>query len=990
MSSMGLTSNSAPVAEAGQAAQTHACAHCDGPILGAGLSGRPWPNSTPASYCCFGCLSLGEKERLDQQSDNSSNLASLLFGPWLRLGISLVIAGQSMVLSLAINLTPARPHEQWFLQTGILLLTLVVVALLGGPLAATVWRSLRQGRLTVEALFVTSIVGAMAGSLQSMLRGSGAIYFDVVSIVLIVYTLNGLIGAFSRTAAIRSSRSWLSALSRGRLYHRDHRSEMVPVETIQAGDRVEVLPGEMFPVDGVIEKGSGSISDTPMSGEPFPRYVEVGNAIEAGSAAHDARFLVRATRGGTDRHIDRLIETVLKTTRERSALEQHVDRIFARFFPLVLATAVGTFLYWSWAAGWEPALFNAMAVLLVACPCALGLATPTALWATIDHLAQRGLVARTPNLIERLAQIDGVFFDKTGTLTDPDLQQVHWQPSQQLNSTQARQVLAMVAAVERRSLHPVAQAIRRSTREDSSDDIVIDSVHEVPGQGIDATVKVYGDEPPRCHQTQHALRIGRPEWLSPSLDPSQEMKVDGRHHRVDVEWNGRHAGSLLLEERPREGIAELRAELSALGLSATVLSGDQSERVRALGFPGTGQLSPEDKRDYLLAERAKGRFPLFVGDGTNDAPALVAAEAGIALASGTDLSAGVADGVLFGRDLRIIPWSVGLCRRAVIAIRLSIAWALFYNGIGMALAAVGLLHPVAAALLMVISSSVVAALCLAAPRVERKKPEGHAERDQSEGNAEWNHAEVRSPNSSLATPDHQPLPLKRQPATSPIAAAILLGLGLALQGPLIVLTVPQAARSAALVLSLFAILGGILAMVAGSTKFAQRPLWFHSAVGMISLGNFGMLVGGLVASWSMGSSAPHWCGSLPNANGEGSLVDSAAWVSFIGMAAGMILGSCVAMLRTSPRACSDDPFEKLVILVAGCLGMVAGMGGADLCLLTISWMRPFSFSWETHYLTMTSGMIVGMLWLESLATRILDSAGRIPPRSRRASTRPLS
>src|SRR5262245_36546669 len=265
------------------------CDYCDGPITGTGHAGRPWPNRPAAAYCCFGCLSLGEQRQQEATSPSQPPKSWKLDGLGIRLGLGILVVGQSMIFGLALNLHDDIPSQvRWFTQTLILCATLLVVVLLGGPLARAAWHELRRGRLTIEALFLLTMAGAMAASLQAHVTGRGKIYFEVVSVLLVVYTLGKVIGARSRAAALAGSRAWGDELSTCRLIDAHGRTHRVPVTAVRPGDAIEVNPGETVAVDGVIREGIGFVSEAPVSGEPFAVVRRPGDRVLAGAASYDA------------------------------------------------------------------------------------------------------------------------------------------------------------------------------------------------------------------------------------------------------------------------------------------------------------------------------------------------------------------------------------------------------------------------------------------------------------------------------------------------------------------------------------------------------------------------------------------------------------------------------------------------------------------------------------------------------------------------------
>ncbi len=309
---------------------TNRCDYCRGPISGSRFLGRPWPERPAATYCCYGCLSLGEAERSDRQEKPKFRLD----GFTLRLGIGLLVAGQSMIFGLAINLEEQTPQAvKLGVQVIILAGTLLVIALLGPPLVRNAFSELRCGRLTIEALFLLTMAGALAASLQSFITGHGPIYFEVVSVLLVVYSLGKAIGAHSRAAALAATRRWASALNTCRVVDDTRRERQLEVGLVLPGDLVEVRPGETIAVDGVIRSGVGFVSEAPVSGEPFAVVRRPGDAVLAGRASYDATFRIEATASGTTRQIDRLLEAVEQARACPTSLQAHADRLGEIFLP---------------------------------------------------------------------------------------------------------------------------------------------------------------------------------------------------------------------------------------------------------------------------------------------------------------------------------------------------------------------------------------------------------------------------------------------------------------------------------------------------------------------------------------------------------------------------------------------------------------------------------------------------------------------------------
>jgi heavy metal translocating P-type ATPase len=826
-------------------------------------------------------------------------------GGIVKLALAVFFAGQSMIFSLAINVTPPdEPAALRAVQGLILAATLVVLALLGGPLLRAVATELCRGRVTIELLFVTSIVGALFASMQSFVTGTGPIYFEVVSVLLVVYTVGKLVGTRSRDAALAAAEAWADSLAGCRRVNANGDAQQAPVSAIASGDVVEARPGELIPVDGVILDGTGFTSESAVSGEAAAVVRRPGDSVLAGVASYDATFHIQATAPGTSRQIDQLLDAVEKARRMPTSLQSQADRLAARFVPLIITVSLATFVVWTILAGWQTGLFNAMAVLLVACPCAVGLTVPIVTWTTLRRLAQRGLVAKDGDVIGRLAAVNRVLFDKTGTLTEEQMALVDL--ATLASATERTRLLGWLAAVEAHCRHPVAKAFAQVIPAADLPAVTIRSLRTVPGSGVVAEL--------HCDDGMvHQVRIGRPQWLESASRPEvakllADLRVtDGQ--RIDVELDGRLAAIAILNERLRASTHDALHELGRLGLPVTVLTGDSAERAAAVGLASFAHtsLSPEDKRQRVVDLLGQGGRPLFVGDGINDASALAHAHASVSLASGTDLANAVADATLFQGDLTALPFAIGLCWQALGTIRWNIGRAVVYNLAGITLAALGLLHPVAAALLMLASSLLVA----------------------------WSSSRMATIESGCLCPEAKPVRWR------PGLVAAVHGLAFALQGLLVAVLLDLAAPSARWTIAAFIIAGCGLGWL--WFYWESMPHWLTMPLGMLTLGNLGMLLGCWLDLAATGTKACA-CGCTTPILG-------------IGMGLGMLLFGNLAMalcLRCA-MAAEVTRAHRWAMFVGGNLGMIAGMVAAGLGV------DPTRFGVGGHLLAMSAGMMIGMM-----------------------------
>jgi heavy metal translocating P-type ATPase len=861
-------------------------------------------------------LILGESQRQESQPNVPPGMRFDGFA--VRIGIGLLVAGQSMIFGLAINLeekTPAavRLGVQGFILAG----TLLVIALLGPQLVRNAFAEFRNGRLTIEALFLLTLAGAMAASLQSFFSGRGPIYFEVVSVLLVVYAFGKAIGARSRAAAIASVERWSSSLRHCRIVDDRGCEQTIEVTKVSPGDVVTVHPGETFAVDGVIVEGLGFVSEAAVNGEPFSVVRRPGDQVFAGMIAIDAGFRVEAQTSGTSRQIDRLLQTVEKARNRPSTMQSQADKLARVFLPLTMLAAVATFVVWWLLSGWQAGLFNAMSVLLVTCPCALGLATPIILWSTLNRLAERGIVANAGDIVERLSQIDCVIFDKTGTLTENQFAIVEIATA--ASGDDRDFVLGCVSLVEANSKHPLARPFANLPRRFRNYPKVT-SVRAVPGCGIEAILEGANAE------FSKRVCIGRPEWIGATGSAEEREILAEMHaktgHRIDFSFDGRLAGVAIVNERLRDSAPETLAALKKMRLPVQVFTGDRSERAVELSLSDVnGSMLPDDKRQRVEAMKSQGYKPLMIGDGINDASALAVAHAGIALSSGTDLANGAATATLYHGDLRVIPWAIAVSREATQAVHRNLLCAAGYNLIGMTLAAFGCLHPVAAALLMVASSLWVA---WSSVRAGSFVPLGHCDNGVD-------------------------IPLKTSISRAVSRLAAIHSLAFILQGICVLLLLSLTPLTASIVIGSGVILG--IATCFLWVRWSSIPHWLDMTYGMLSLGNLGMLLGWWADNHF--TRLHDWgCCECVNALREG-IMKPSMWI-------GMLLFANISMIFLGRRPHRELPFCLTSMLTGGNGGMVAGMILGGILTGNIE-AQTVPVGMLLSFLGMTIGMVAGML-----------------------------
>ncbi len=674
----------------------------------------PHRNNGEATFCCFGCRFAASIAA--SQGDEAQARWAMT-----RLGLAIFFSMNVMVFTmllwsqptevagtLRVPLPPESPDALsilWYdlARYACLLFTLPVVLLLGGPLMADAAAELSRGRASISLLLVVGIAAALAASVWSVAAGSGHVYFEVACTILVATTLGRWFeatGKLKTTEAIRS----LSRLMplQVRLLKNDVET-LIPAEQLQAGDYFRVLPGERIAADGRIVRHQASIDEQVVTGESLPVTRGPGDDVQSGMLVLDGPLEIVANSLAGEGMLARIVAAVTDATRARSRYERLAEQISRWFLPLVAAVAVATLVV-HWQLGDASAgLLAALAVLTIACPCALGLATPMALWAAIGRAAQAGVLVREGDVLALLARAKTVCFDKTGTLTTGDSRVVcaQFDPA-----TDRREIVRVAAALADSTTHPLSSAVADFLDDDFADasPLELTEVQVAPGCGVQA----------QADELDETVFFGSRQWLADcgqsSLNSSLDDPEDDDLCETLIAWDGRIRGRFLIRQQARPEAAAVIAELHALGLHSLMLTGDRKSRALSLGselaLGVRAELRPDDKLAAIQQLQNSGPV-VMVGDGINDAPALAAADIGIALGSGTDISRHSASVCLLHDNLLLIPWLVQLAGATVRTVRWNLVWAFAYNVLGIGLAAVGWLHPVFAAIAMAVSGLLV-------------------------------------------------------------------------------------------------------------------------------------------------------------------------------------------------------------------------------------------------------------------------------------------
>ena len=616
----------------------------------------------------------------------------------LRLGIAGAMWMNVMLFSLVIYASYWEGIAGWA-QRGVpfILMALALPAVLysAWPIHRIAWFGLKTGHLRMEALISTGVLAAFLYSSAQAFLGGRHFYFDTAcAIVTLVLTGKALErGAKDRSArAIAMLHRLLPRKARLRLEGQDH---FVAIEALEPGTVLLVKPGERIPADGVVVEGASAVDESVVTGESDPRPKAVGGEVICGSLNTTGVLAIRVTRCGEDSTLAQIVKSVQGALASKSPLERTVDRVSRVFIPVVLGLAALTVAVCLLRdLSTTEALLRGIAVLVIACPCALGIATPLATTAAIGAASRQGIIIRDVRVLETFRRVDLLILDKTGTLTEGVFRVRH----------SALEHLDLVAGLESYSEHPLAHALVRHAEGQGLGRLDASDIEVRPGRGLLGTVA--GRRVAVGNRTLLAEEgVLLPAALAARAEGWEAEGLTVAFAAVD----GVSAGAMAFGDRPRDEAAAVVAELRARGIRTVLLSGDApatTERIaRAVGVDAwVGGVSPAEKAEAVRGFQAEGKVVAMVGDGVNDAPALAAADLGIAMGSGADLATHAAPVVLMLDSLTRIS---GVFRLATLTLRVlkqNLFWAFFYNTLGISLAMTGVLNPILAAGAMVLSS----------------------------------------------------------------------------------------------------------------------------------------------------------------------------------------------------------------------------------------------------------------------------------------------
>ena len=643
-----------------------------------------------------------ETATADAKDGESAELRDMTRRFWIGAALAIPVFGLAMA-----HLIPILGRQSWvnsdFVRWLQFALTTPVVIWAGWPFLQRGWRSVVTLNLNMFTLIAIGVGAAFLFSAVAMLApglfphsmrhdGKVPIYFEAAAVIVVMVLLGQVLElrARSRTgSAIKALLNLAPPTARQVVSGGDHE---VPLDQVKVGDWLRVVPGDKVPVDGEVVEGHSSVEESMITGEPLPVEKSAGDKVTGGTVNGPGSFVMRADRVGSDTLLGQIVKMVADAQRSRAPIQGLADKVAGIFVPTVLAVSVVTFALWFWL-GPEPrfahAIVNAVAVLIIACPCALGLATPMSVMVGVGRGAQEGVLVKNAEALELLEKVTMLVVDKTGTLTEGKPKLVDNLP---VGGFDAKEMLRLAASLEQNSEHPLAAAIVLGAKAQNLPLDAVKDFRSVTAGGVVGNV------------TGRAVLVGKPDFLRDEkvtgLEPLEatavKLQEDGKT-AMFVAIDGKPAGILAVADPIKSTTADAIRDLHELGLKVVMLTGDNRRTAEAvaktLGLDGVeAQVEPAGKVAHIKKLRAAGGYVAMAGDGINDAPALSAAEVGIAMGTGTDVAMQSAGITLVKGDLRGIARAIRLSRATMWNIRENLVFAFLYNALGIPIAA-GALYP---------------------------------------------------------------------------------------------------------------------------------------------------------------------------------------------------------------------------------------------------------------------------------------------------------
>lgn len=635
----------------------------------------------------------------------------------IKLMISAVLSAP-LLLTMLVHLFGVNiPHifmNPWFQ----FLLATPVQFMIGWQFYVGAYKNLKNGGANMDVLVALGTSAAYFYSLYEAVKTIGNpnymphLYFETSAVLITLILFGKYLESRAKSQTTNAISELLNLQAKEARVIRDGKEVMIPVEEVVVGDHLIVKPGEKIPVDGIVVRGRTSVDESMLTGESIPIEKDPGAKLIGATINKNGSIEMEATKVGKDTALASIVKVVEEAQGSKAPIQRLADVISGYFVPIVIGIAIVTFAIWIIfvkPGQFEPALVAAIAVLVIACPCALGLATPTSIMVGTGRAAESGILFKGGEHLERTHQLQAVVLDKTGTITKgkPEV----------TDFTGDKETLQLLASAEKGSEHPLAGAIVAYAEENGIDFLNVDEFHAIPGHGIEA--KISG---------KHVL-VGNRKLMNDyqidtrgNEDKLVEFETNGKTAML-IAIDGNYRGTVAVQDTIKETAPQTIKELKDMGIEVVMLTGDNERTAEAIAKQVginhvIAQVLPEQKADKVKELQAQGKKVAMVGDGVNDAPALVTADIGIAIGTGTEVAIEAADVTILGGELLLIPKAIKISHATIRNIRQNLFWAFGYNTAGIPIAAIGLLAPWIAGAAMALSSVSVVTNSLRLKRVK--------------------------------------------------------------------------------------------------------------------------------------------------------------------------------------------------------------------------------------------------------------------------------
>ncbi|HWB71002.1 MAG TPA: heavy metal translocating P-type ATPase [Egibacteraceae bacterium] len=647
----------------------------------------------------YGLQPVGERE-----PDPGADPEAAARRTWLR---RVLVAWPLSLVVLVLAMGPGHLMMRDWARWTMFALTTPVQFYVGWPFLREAARRARTLTANMDTLIAMGTLAAYGFSVVRLLSGGHDLYFEAAALIIAFLVLGRYFEARAKSRAGQAIRALLELGAKQARIIRDGQERLVPVEQVVVGDLLRVRPGEKIPTDGRVVQGSSAVDESMLTGESVPVDKAEGDQVAGATMNTWGVLTVRATAVGSETALAQIVRLVREAQAGKTQAQRLADRVAAVFVPTVIAVALATFAGWALLGG-DPVqgLVAAVAVLIIACPCALGLATPTAIMVGTGRGADLGILIKSVESLERVRTITTVVFDKTGTLTRGEMALTDVVAG---DGTGDEQLLARAGAVEAGSEHPIGGAIAAGARERGLALPAVAGFRAVAGHGVRADVGAPGEPATTVWVGRRKLMAEAGLLLPERLDDAAaHLEADGKS-AVLSGWDGEVRGVLGVADTLKDGAEAVVGRLHRMGLDVAMITGDNARTAEAIARRVDidrvlAEVLPRDKVGEVQRLQAEGQAVAMVGDGVNDAPALVQADLGIALGTGTDVAIESGDLTLLRGDLQGVPTAIDLSRRTYRTIVQNLAWAFGYNVAAIPLAAFGVLNPVIAGAAMAFSS----------------------------------------------------------------------------------------------------------------------------------------------------------------------------------------------------------------------------------------------------------------------------------------------